>query len=43
MTNKKVTPSPGNLFADLELENADELLVKAELTLRITQSSKGTD
>jgi predicted XRE-type DNA-binding protein len=41
MTNKKVTPSTGNVFADLELENADELLVKAELALRITQVIKG--
>jgi predicted XRE-type DNA-binding protein len=40
MTNKKVTPSTGNVFADLELENADELLVKAELALRITQVIK---
>jgi predicted XRE-type DNA-binding protein len=41
MMNKKVTPSPGNAFADLELENADELLVKAALALRITQVIKG--
>lgn len=31
-----VQASSGNVFADLSLENADELLVKAELALRIS-------
>lgn len=31
----KVQASCGNVFADLGLENADELLVKAELTRKI--------
>jgi predicted XRE-type DNA-binding protein len=31
-----VQPSSGNVFADLSLENADELLVKAELARRIS-------
>ena len=31
----KVQPSSGNVFADLELENSEELLVKAELARRI--------
>lgn len=32
----KVQAGSGNVFADLELENADELLVKAELARRIS-------
>jgi predicted XRE-type DNA-binding protein len=32
----KVTVGSGNVFADLGLKNADELLAKAELALRIT-------
>ncbi|MFB2973814.1 helix-turn-helix domain-containing protein [Aerosakkonema sp. BLCC-F183] len=32
----KVQPSSGNVFADLGLENADELLVKAELARKIS-------
>ncbi len=37
MTEKiAVQTSSGNVFADLSLENADELLVKAELARRIS-------
>lgn len=32
-----VTPSSGNVFADLDLEQPEEELVNAELTLRIRQ------
>jgi predicted XRE-type DNA-binding protein len=32
----EVQASSGNVFADLSLENADELLVKAELARRIS-------
>lgn len=32
----KVQTSSGNLFADLDLENSDELLVKAELARKIS-------
>ena len=32
----KVTPSSGNVFADLGLANADELLIKAELVRQIS-------
>ena len=32
----KVQAGSGNVFADLELENSDELLVKAELARRIS-------
>lgn len=32
-----VTPSSGNVFADLDLDQPEEELVKAELTLRIRQ------
>jgi len=31
----EVTPSSGNVFADLELKNAEERLAKAELAVRI--------
>ncbi len=33
----EVYPSSGNVFADLELPNSDELLVKAGLTHRISE------
>lgn len=33
-----ITSSSGNVFADLGLENADELLAKAELALTIKQT-----
>lgn len=32
----KVTPSSGNVFADMGLEDAGELLIKADLALAIT-------
>jgi len=35
----EVTRSSGNVFADLGLENADELLVKADLAHAINSSS----
>ena len=35
MANRGYTPSSGNVFADLNLPNADDLLAKAELTARI--------
>ena len=33
----KVTPSSGNVFADLGLPDADQLLVKADLVIEITR------
>jgi predicted XRE-type DNA-binding protein len=33
----KVTKGSGNVFADLDLPNADERLAKAELALRISE------
>jgi len=39
--NIKVTKSSGNVFADLELPNADELYAKAELARRISRIIKG--
>ena len=36
----KVTPSSGNLFADLGFKNADEMLAKAGLAVRITAAMK---
>jgi predicted XRE-type DNA-binding protein len=35
MPNRESTPSSGNVFADLSLPQADDLLVKAELTSKI--------
>jgi predicted XRE-type DNA-binding protein len=35
MHNRKFTPSSGNVFADLHLPRADDLLAKAELTAKI--------
>lgn len=35
MPNREATPSSGNVFADLELPNADDLLAKAELAAKI--------
>jgi predicted XRE-type DNA-binding protein len=35
MPNREYTPSSGNVFADLNLPQADDLLAKAELTARI--------
>jgi predicted XRE-type DNA-binding protein len=33
----KITPSSGNVFADLGLPDADQLLVKADLVIEITR------
>jgi len=35
MTNRESTPSSGNVFADLKLPHADDLLAKAELAAKI--------
>jgi predicted XRE-type DNA-binding protein len=35
MANREYTPSSGNVFADLNLPDADDLLAKAELTAKI--------
>jgi predicted XRE-type DNA-binding protein len=35
MPNREFTPSSGNVFADLKLPNADDLLAKAELAAKI--------
>lgn len=35
MPNREFTPSSGNVFADLNLPQADDLLAKAELTAKI--------
>ncbi|MCL4401616.1 MAG: helix-turn-helix domain-containing protein [Acidobacteria bacterium] len=35
MPNRKFTPSSGNVFADLNLPHADDLLAKAELATKI--------
>ena len=35
MPNRESTPSSGNVFADLNLPRADDLLAKAELTSKI--------
>ena len=35
MPNRESTPSSGNVFADLNLPQADDLLAKAELTSKI--------
>ena len=35
-----VTPGSGNVFADLGLENAEELLIKADLSLEIYKRVK---
>lgn len=36
----KVTPSNGNVFSDLGLKNPEELLLKAQLAVRITAALK---
>ena len=36
----RVTPSTGNVFADMELDHADELLIKADLAISIAASIK---
>ena len=35
MPNREFTPSSGNVFADLNLPNADDLLAKADLAAKI--------
>jgi predicted XRE-type DNA-binding protein len=35
MSGREFTPSSGNVFADLNLPNADDLLAKAELAAKI--------
>ncbi len=35
MPNREYTPSSGNVFADLNLPDADDLLAKAELAAKI--------
>jgi len=35
MPNREYTPSSGNVFADLKLPAADDLLAKAELAAKI--------
>ena len=35
-----VTPSSGNVFADLGLKNSEEMLAKAELAVRISVAMK---
>ncbi len=35
MPNREFTPSSGNVFADLGLQHADDLLAKAELAAKI--------
>ena len=35
MPNREFTPSSGNVFADLKLPNASDLLAKAELAAKI--------
>ena len=37
----EITESSGNIFRDLGLRNADELLVKADLSLVLTRAIKG--
>ncbi len=35
-----VTPSSGNVYADLEYENPEEMLLKAHLVMRLSQAIK---
>jgi len=35
MPNREFTPSSGNVFADLNLQHADDLLAKVELAAKI--------
>jgi predicted XRE-type DNA-binding protein len=39
-TESKITPSSGNVFADLGLPDADDLLAKANLALHIRRTIK---
>jgi predicted XRE-type DNA-binding protein len=36
----RVTPSSGNVFADLNVKNPEEMLLKAQLALRIAETLK---
>jgi predicted XRE-type DNA-binding protein len=38
--DNRVTPSSGNVFADLGFENPDEMLLKAELVRQISKAIK---
>ncbi|RTK98552.1 MAG: XRE family transcriptional regulator [Proteobacteria bacterium] len=40
MTDKKITESCGNIFADIGLPNAEEILVKAQIAHKIEQEIK---
>lgn len=40
MANTRITHGSGNVFADLKLPHADDLLAKAELTVKIIQEIK---
>jgi predicted XRE-type DNA-binding protein len=41
MTNDtRITPASGNVFADMGLEDADELLIKADLAISIAATIK---
>ena len=39
-SDMKITPSSGNVFADLGLANADDLLAEADQLLRIRSASR---
>jgi predicted XRE-type DNA-binding protein len=41
MPNRESTPSSGNVFADLNLPQADDLLAKAELAAKIIAEIQG--
>jgi len=41
MSTEHVTPGQGNIFADLDLEEPEELLVKARLVQRISRIIEG--
>lgn len=41
MPNRESTPSSGNVYADLQLPQADDLLAKAELTAKIIAEIQG--
>jgi predicted XRE-type DNA-binding protein len=41
MPNREFTPSSGNVFADLNLPYADDLLAKAELAAKIIAEIQG--
>lgn len=43
MTRTKITPSSGNVYADLGFENPEEHALKAELVRRISAALKSKD